>query len=269
MARKPRMSSHAAAEQALDKLVATMPDPPRAGAPRRKLVVPGLEVELPSRKKSIINTATKTDEAKQSIATPWRFIRALEYRFGTPVDFDLAASDDNHKSIALRYFTEKHDALTCDWGSSLGQSLGGHDGPSKLAYLNPPFAHIRPWARKLAACRWLRRWTCMLVPASYSATWFQELKGKVQIDAIPRIQFEGATGLYPKELVLITAGYGVNGEGYWDWYTDYFHRCQDSGEPFQIPEVKGGRPRVYLPDLVGTPCGAQGRLGDLIYQSPE
>ncbi len=246
MARRPRSSTHAFAEEALDQLVAKGRS-----------------------KKSIINTATKSDPDKQAIATPWRFIHALEYRFGVDVDFDLAATAENAKAPFLRYFTLKQDSLNCDWGMELGRGLGGN-GPSRLAYLNPPFAHIKPWARKLAACRWLRRLTTMLVPASYSATWFQELKGKVQIDAIPRIQFEGSTGLYPKELVLVTAGFGMNGEGYWDWYTDCYHRNIGDGVAFDIPEVKGKRgprPRAYLPDLHGTPFDNNaGRFGEIGFQ---
>ncbi len=214
-------------------------------------------------KKSIINTATKSDPAHQSIATPWRFIHALEVRFGFPVDFDLAATDETKKVHTSAWFGSGsvfgEDALARDWSTITPAS--------RLAYCNPPFAHIKPWARKLGGCRWLPRFTCMLVPASYSATWFQELKGKVQIDAIPRIQFEGQISLYPKELVLITAGYGISGEGYWDWYTDYFHYCQSAVPrlPFEMPEVKAtkrpAKPRLYLPDLHGTSGERFGEVG--------
>ncbi len=213
-----------------------------------------LNEPLPKAKRSIINTNTKTDPDKQRIATPWCFIHALEVRFGTPVDFDLAADDDNAKAPGLRYFTEKHDALKTNWGPWLGQSLGGV-GPSRLAYLNPPFANIKPWADKLAECRYLPRWTVMLAPSSFDANWFHELKGKVQIDAVPRMVFEGSKELYPKGLALYIAGFGVNGVGgYWDWVTDYYRYCSARGIECRLPKLKKPILRPgKLPDFDGSP----------------
>lgn len=198
-------------------------------------------------KKSIINTATRGDPDKQRIATPWEFIHALEWRFGTPVDFDLAADEQNTKAPFLRYFTEKQNALSIEvsWGESLGRGLGG-DGPSKLAFLNPPFGNIRPWATKFAECRWLRRWTVMLAPASFSTGWFRALEGKVARDAITRIQFEGSPTVFPKDLALFVAGFGVTGGGSWDWRVDYWRysklKSLDAypGEPFAC--MIGGKP---------------------------
>lgn len=180
-------------------------------------------------KKSIINTATRGDEDKQRVATPWAFIHALEQRFGTPVDFDLAADDRNHK--ASNFFNETEDALKQDW-SQLVQRTGmlALTYPVQLAFLNPPFAHIKPWAREVAKCRWLPRWTVMLVPASYSTDWFLELAEEVQRCAIPRMQFEGNDKVYPKDLALIVAGFGICGDGYWDWRVSYLQWCVAHGE---------------------------------------
>ncbi len=212
--------------------------------------------------KSIINTATRGDEEKQRIATPWPFIHALEQRFGVPVDFDLAAEEDTSKAGCF-YFDEEADALKQDWSDLV---LGGKPRPlrSKLAYLNPPFANISPWAlgpkdnsaAGLASCRWLKRWTVMLVPASYSTDWFLELRGLVLLDAIPRIMFEGATWLYPKDLVLCVAGFGVTGMGYWDWRVSYWQYCLERGlepEPRHLKGIRRLPIAPVLPDLNWTP----------------
>lgn len=178
---------------------------------------------------SIINTATKTDAKAQATGTPWQFIHALEQRFGTAVDFDLAASPENAK--APSFFTAEDDALKQDWSLIMRHrqyvvnaavTEWREDGPARLAYLNPPFANIRPWACKVAECSHLPRWTVMLVPHSRSCKWMhEELLGKVAVDAIPRMQFIGHPTLYPKDLCLVVAGFGVVGGGYWDWEVDY------------------------------------------------
>jgi DNA N-6-adenine-methyltransferase (Dam) len=209
--------------------------------------------------KSIINTATRGDEDKQRIATPWPFIRALEQRFGTPVDFDLAAEPGNVKSFTHRCFTSEEDALKQDWSDLLViDNPGFHerDRQARLAYLNPPFAHIKPWARKLADCRWLTRWTVMLVPASYSTDWFLELRGKVLLDAIPRIVFEGSQLLYPKDLVLCVAGFGVTGMGYWDWRASYLQDCTERAlepDPLHLKGLKRFPVTPVFPDYDWTP----------------
>lgn len=198
--------------------------------------------------RSIINTTTRGVEAKQSIATPWAFIHALEQRFGAPVGFDLAASRANAK--ADRYFSKEDDALKRDWSRLPGGRI------ARLAYVNPPYAHIKPWARKLVDCRWLSRWTVMLVPSSLSADWFLEARHNVQIDSIPRIQFEGATHLYPKDLCVLVAGYGVSGNGYWDWRASYAQWCRERARQLEPTHMKGLTkfPAAdVLPDLTWTP----------------
>lgn len=210
-------------------------------------------------KKSIINTATRGDEEKQSIATPWAFIHALEQRFGTPVDFDLAADETNAK--APQWFggdlaSDGVDALTQDWSDLWYRHPAGDLVPCRLAYLNPPFAHIKPWALKVVDCRWLKRWTVMLVPASYSTDWWLELRGKVVLDAIPRIQFEGATHLYPKDLALVVAGFGMVGAGYWDWRASYLQYCTERAiepDPVHLKGLSRFPTEPVLPDFNWTP----------------
>jgi phage N-6-adenine-methyltransferase len=202
-------------------------------------------------KRSIINTNSRGDAKKQSIATPWAFIHALEQRFGVQVDFDLAASKKNAK--AAHFWSAEEDALSgaCRW-----DCLEVSKGKARLAYCNPPYAHIKPWARKVADCRWLSRWTTMLVPSSYATDWFLELRGKALIDAIPRIQFEGATHLYPKDLCLVVAGFGVTGNGYWDWRASYLQWCRARGvapEPQHLKGLKRFPVGDVLPDYSWTP----------------
>jgi hypothetical protein len=210
--------------------------------------------------RSIINTATRGDAAKQGIATPWAFVRALEQRFGVAVDFDLAATPETSKAAPLpaghaNHFTAEINALKQDW-SRIEVPRGRDMVRTRLRFLNPPFGHIKPWAHKLAECRWLTTWTIMLAPSSYDADWFQHLKRKVQIDAIPRIQFEGATQLYPKGLAVFIAGFGVCGEGDWDWRVSYAQWCRERGEVPEPAHAKGLKrfpQAAVLPDYSWTP----------------
>lgn len=220
-------------------------DPPIVTAPGENLI----ETVEAARSKSIINTSTRSDEEKQRIATPRAFTLALEHRFGMPVDFDLAADKNNAK--AEHYFSLETDSLKQDWSriEVFGQAV-------KLAYLNPPFAHIKPWARKLAECRWLKRWTAMLVPASFSTDWFLELEDVVHRDAIPRIQFEGNDTIYPKDLSLIVAGFGMTGDGYWDWRVSYALACRERGiepDPKHLKGVTRLPTKAVFPDYAWTP----------------
>ena len=150
--------------------------------------------------------AQKPGRSKQDYGTPPEFVQALERRFG-PITFDLAAS--KHTALASAFFTEEQDALSRSW-----LDLG------PVAFCNPPFGDIRPWAEKCAECRWLRRWTLLLVPASMGSMWWRDhVLSKCQADGIPRLRFVGAKDLYPKDLALCAYGFGVNGHGFWDWRT--------------------------------------------------
>ena len=184
--------------------------------------------------RSIINTSSKDDKKKQAAGTPWEFIAALGERFGTPVDFDLAALKVNAKADS--FFSPEDDSLKQDWRDL--RTSGGKR--VKLAYLNPPYADIDPWAAKLVECRWLKRWTVALWPASFSCRWWNDrLVGKVQIDAIPRMKFIGQKDLYPKDLAIAIAGFGVVGSGFWDWRISLAHARKER--------------LVLLPDLSATP----------------
>lgn len=143
--------------------------------------------------------------SRQDWGTPPEFLAAVEARFGV-IDFDLAASHQN--SVADRFFSEQENSLVQDWTLP-------HVG---IAWCNPPFADIRPWAAKCESVRNLPRWTLLLVPASMGSLWWRDhVIGKCQADGIPRIKFVGASEMYPKDLACLCYGFGVAGHGFWDW----------------------------------------------------
>lgn len=153
-------------------------------------------------------TAQKPGRSKQDFGTPPEFIAAVERRFGR-VGFDLAAHADN--CVHPQYFSETDDALQHDW-AALALPVG------QVAWLNPPFGDLRPWAAKCESVRSLNRWTLMLCPASMGSRWWAEhVLGKCQADGITRMTFRGADSMYPKDLALLAYGFGVNGHGFWAW----------------------------------------------------
>ncbi len=144
---------------------------------------------------------------KQDYGSPREFILAIEKRFG-PIACDLAARIDN--TVAREFISPEADSLKQEWAELY---------PTGTLYLNPPFAHIEPWAKKCAAESKKRLgWIVMLVPASAGSLWFhRHVVGHAHWDGIPRMQFVGADHLYPKDLMICAYGYGVHGSGYWDW----------------------------------------------------
>ncbi len=164
----------------------------------------------------------KPGRSKQDYTTPPEFLAAVARQFGA-IDLDLACRPDN--MVAPYGITEEIDSLAQDWSDPVYWSKSGNvavsGDPIRVAFLNPPVANIRPWAAKLEACRWLPRWTLMLVPASMGSKWWADhVLNKTMVYGIPRLAFGGQDGkseLYPKDLALICAGFGVAGSGYWDW----------------------------------------------------
>lgn len=156
----------------------------------------------------------KPGRSKQDYGTPEAFIDAIARRFGRP-DFDLAASTTNAKAAAFFTLEAGQDSLKQDWAKLRNE----HGEAAQVAFLNPPFGNIRPWAAKLdAECRFLPRWTLMLVPASMGSLWWNDhVLGKCQADGVTRMQFVDADSLYPKDLALCCYGYGVTGHGFWQW----------------------------------------------------
>jgi phage N-6-adenine-methyltransferase len=133
--------------------------------------------------------AQKPGKSKQDYATPWAFVRALEARFDK-IELDLAATKDNAK--APLYFTPEDDSLSKDWDAC----------DVKLAFLNPPFGSIAPWAKKCAAQERLR--ILFLVPASVGSNWWaQHVHGKADLVLFvrPRLSFDGKNS-FPKDCAV-------------------------------------------------------------------
>lgn len=143
--------------------------------------------------------------SKQDYGTPPEFIRAVEERFG-PIAFDLAASAEN--TVAPAYFDEEADSLKQDWWKLEGN-----------LWLNPPFAHIEPWAAKCEEVRHRQGWLFFLTPASVGCNWFERhLHRKAYVIGVsPRLTFVGESHGYPKDLSISLFGFGVSGFDTWRW----------------------------------------------------
>lgn len=155
-----------------------------------------------------LEPAQRPGRSKQDYGTPRDFIAACEARFGE-LTWDLAASLENSKAPSC--FTKADDTFTKHWDLD---TLAG------TQWLNPEFGDIDRYAAKLAAeCRYRRGLTLLLTPASIGCTWFaRHVQGKaVVLGLSPRLQFEGATDAYPKDLMLSVYGFGLSGFDTWRW----------------------------------------------------
>lgn len=148
--------------------------------------------------------AQKPGKSFQAYATPKDFLAAVERRFGV-VRTDLAASSDN--AVAPEYFNELQNSLVQDWTALKG-----------VAFCNPPFADLAPWAEKLSTVRDRRAWTLLLTPAAVGSEWVADhvLDKALMLLLAPRLCFDGKNP-YPKDLILICAGFGVRGIDRWRW----------------------------------------------------
>jgi phage N-6-adenine-methyltransferase len=150
-------------------------------------------------------------ESKQDYATPDAYIAAVKARFGIhSFAYDLAASSENTK--AKHFFCEEEDSLKQDWTKLRG-----------ALWLNPPYAHIAPWAQKCSESAGygfdsgrLRR-IFFLVPAGVGANWFAQFvhQKALVIFNNGRISFDGIAP-YPKDTLLAVFGLKPGYEC-WTW----------------------------------------------------
>jgi phage N-6-adenine-methyltransferase len=128
--------------------------------------------------------------SRQDYETPEVFLEAIKQRFDiTAFTADLAASTSNAR--AARFFTESDDSLKQDW-------MAVQEVPSKPMidlWLNPPFGHIEPWARKCAesVSRKGNVRIFFLTPASVGANWFDRwiLPNALVLALRGRLSFDG------------------------------------------------------------------------------
>jgi phage N-6-adenine-methyltransferase len=144
--------------------------------------------------------------SETSVGTPQAFVDACARRYGS-LSIDLAA-DEHNKKCPL-FIDATKDAFTYDWKTSIEAS---HSMSAKslsaegTAWLNPPYDDIGNWAKKAdeSGAR-----VIMLVPASVGSNWFRDyVHLKHPVDVLNgRIQFDGHTQPYPKDLMLCLFGF--------------------------------------------------------------
>jgi phage N-6-adenine-methyltransferase len=150
----------------------------------------------------------KPGRSRQDYGTPWEFIFAVTARFG-PIACDLAASAENAKAAA--FYDKARDSLSVSWST---------EHPTGNLWLNPEFADLEPWAEKCASESLKRQGLIfLLTPASIGSNWFAaHVNRKAMVLGLsPRLQFEGTTAPYPKDLSLSIFGMGFNGFDCWRW----------------------------------------------------
>jgi phage N-6-adenine-methyltransferase len=131
-------------------------------------------------------------DSKQDYETPWNLITAIEHKFKTTFGIDLAATEENKKAPFC--ITEEQDSIKTDW-------LLYRD---RLAWLNPPFKRIGPWAEKCAAAARHGMRIVMLTPASVDSLWWSNwVHNQAHVFFLqPRVHFDGACDPFMKPLTL-------------------------------------------------------------------
>ena len=151
----------------------------------------------------------KPHRSKQDYQTPPELIHAIKMELGIKnFSIDLAASGENF--IVPYYYCEEDNSLVQNW------NVGG------WGFCNPPYADIKPWVQKAYEEFQKGASIVMLLPASVGANWWRDwvhLKCLVMF-LNGRIQFVGATGLYPKDCAVLVYSPLLEGKtGYkvWSW----------------------------------------------------
>lgn len=159
--------------------------------------------------------------------TPLEFLAEVDALW--PIGWDLAASPENSAVRRLTgfvgYFTdEATDSFPQDWSSL--PLLTRKFMERKWLWLNPPFSHIDPWAKKChEECEKGAR--ILLLAPTGTQDWNRKYcQGKsLELRLYGRMTFEGCppnpkTGKidpYPKDLTLFVFSRGLSGAGIWDW----------------------------------------------------
>lgn len=140
--------------------------------------------------------------------TPDDFRAAVVARFGYP-HVDLACTRENVFGREGLH-TPAWDSLQVDWRDWIP-----YQPARPYGWLNPPFAHIAPWAKKAAesGARVL-----MLVPAAIGSNWYRDYVHKhARVYALNgRLDF--GSGPYPKDCTLCDYG-DEPGLEIWSWQT--------------------------------------------------
>ncbi len=158
----------------------------------------------------------KPGQSKQDYATPEAFVKAVKTLLRIPeFSFDFVADSTNAK--AHLYWTQEDDSLSktsAEWAANCNA------GDTCWGWLNPPFAHIKPWVQKCDEANRLGGRIALLVPAAVGSNWFRDhVHNKAQVLLLNgRIPFmpDKPKWLYPKDTILCLYGapawYDV-----WNW----------------------------------------------------
>jgi phage N-6-adenine-methyltransferase len=160
----------------------------------------------------------KPHRSKQNYRTPSDFFGAANELFG-PFELDLAAVDGTLCRNWLGPGSElAEDSLSVSWIERVNFLTAGRPAPV-VCWLNPPFADIRPWARKCAQEASRDRRIVMLTPSSLGAEWYCDaVQGHALTLVVrPRITFVGCDDPYPKDLAIHLFGFRMVGIGTWRW----------------------------------------------------
>jgi phage N-6-adenine-methyltransferase len=142
----------------------------------------------------------KPGKSEQVVGTPWELIRAVEKRWGK-LKLDLAASDDGSNAKAPAWFGPTDDYLSQEFVSGKGLP------DDALCWCNPPFANIRPWAKKWREDSQKGARIIALVPLTTCGWFADEVEGHARvIGLVERVTFEGHTKPYPKDCMLLLYG---------------------------------------------------------------
>lgn len=155
------------------------------------------------------------EKIRDSGATPWELICAIEEMFRLNIALDVCASANNAK--AKKFYTIKDNGLEKSWAVKQGYSK------RQVAWCNPPYSKVMPWVEKgLVESEWL-----MLLKNDPSTKWFQKLvydRSTLFFFLCPRVQHVPPPGIdyssnnFPS--VLVYRGerlYGYNKANFYDW----------------------------------------------------
>jgi len=150
---------------------------------------------------------TKT---KQDYGTDPKFWKALNNKYG--FSWDLACTKKNclvkEGKTKAGYFFPKDNAFDYPWSELEG-----------WLYLNPPYADLKPWAKKCYEESLDGAKIVMLTPASVGSKWFNDwVWNKAHVIFLRgRVTFAGETKPYPKDCMISIFDNFHKGCNVWDW----------------------------------------------------
>lgn len=148
--------------------------------------------------------AMNKEGSNQRVLTPPGLVTAVVKRFGQPY-IDLAASDGDQIAGVKKWITPEQNSLECDWGTF-------------MAWLNPPFANMRPWVERCALQR-ENLHILLLCHSAHGAAWWRDfVHPYAYVYELGRVKFVGYSAGGMKDMALCHYGPGIEpGTEYWDW----------------------------------------------------